>query len=303
MEMTTMRRIPLVSAAIAALLLTSGAVLAAKDGKTHVVFVTGDDEYRSEITMPFIAGLLERQKSKAFRCTVLYAVDPQTGQKDPKYQKNIEGLEALKNADLAVFFTRFRALPDDQLQMILDYVNSGKPIVGLRTSTHAFRYPRGHANAKWNDKFGIDIFGQKWITHHGHRSATDVYAVKEKQDHPILRGIYATTSPVRCRSWLYHVAPLVGDCEPLLIGKAVGSNKADRAEKFPLTQPVAWTKTYKGAKVFFTTLGHPKDFEDDSIRRLVINGVYWALDMDVPRGGARVEARSGEWGWQAPDTH
>lgn len=271
--------------------------------KAHVVFVTGDDEYRSEITMPFIAELLERQKSKAFKCTVLYAVDPSTGQRNPKHQKHVEGLEALKTADLAVFFLRFRALPDDQLKMILDYVHSGRPIVGLRTSTHALRYRRGHKNAKWNDRFGMEVFGQKWITHHGHKSTTDVYAIKDKEDHPILRGIYATTSPIHASSWLYHVAPLVGDCEPLMIGKALNSNKVDRQEKFPLTQPVAWTKTYKGAKVFFTTLGHAKDFEDDSIRRLVINGIHWALGMDVPPGGARVEARSGQWGWEAPDTH
>ena len=88
-----------------------------------------------------------------------------------------------------------------------------------------------------------------------------------------------------------------------MIGKALNSNKTDRQEKSPLTQPVAWTKTYQGAKVFFTALGHPKDFEDDSIRRLVITGIYWALGMEVPPGGARVEARGGQWGWEAPDTH
>jgi hypothetical protein len=103
------------------------------------VFVTGDDEYRSEVSMPMIAKILEARHG--FKCTVVYAVDPSTGQRNPKYQQNIEGLEALKSADLAVFFLRFRALPDKQLKMILDYVNSGRPIVGLRTSTHAFRYP------------------------------------------------------------------------------------------------------------------------------------------------------------------
>lgn len=283
--------------------LVPATVFSAKRKQYNVVFVTGDDEYRSEITMPLIAQLLGRQRGVKFKCTVLYAVNPDTGEHNPKYQKNIEGLEALKTADLAVFFLRFRALPDEQLKLVLDYVNSGKPIVGLRTSTHAFRYPRGNKNAKYNDSFGHDVFGQKWITHHGHRSTTDVRAIPEMADHPILRGIYATETPFHCSSWLYHVTPLVGDCKPLLIGKSINSNKQDEQDKYPLTQPVTWTKTYKGARVFFTTLGHPKDFEDDTFRRLLINGILWALGLEVPRGGANVEARSGLWGWEAPDTH
>lgn len=266
--------------------------------RPHIVFVTGDDEYRSEITMPFIAELLGRKR--AFECTVLYAVDPATGKPNPKYQKNIEGLEALKTADLAVFFMRFRALPDEQMKLILDYVNSGKPIVGLRTSTHAFRYPDGHKNRKYNEKFGIEVFGQKWITHHGHKSTTEVSIIPEKRQHPILSGIYGSFP---CNSWLYHVEPLAGDCEPLLVGKAINSNKIKNQKKYPLTQPVAWTKTYNGARVFFTTLGHPKDFEEYAVRRLLMNGIYWASGKEVPQGGAMAEPKGKLAGWEAPDTH
>lgn len=248
--------------------------------------------------MPFMAQLLGRKRQ--FKCTVLYAVNPETGRHNPKYQKNIEGLEALKTADLAVFFMRFRALPDEQLEMILDYVNSGKPIVGLRTSTHAFRYSEGHKNAKYNDGFGRDVFGQKWITHHGHKSSTEVSIIPTMAKHPILKGIYGSFP---CSSWLYHVTPLVGDCTPLLMGKAVNSSQTKNQNKYPLTQPVAWTKTYKGARVFFTTLGHPKDFEEYSVRRLLMNGIYWALNMEVPQGGALAEPKGELAGWEAPNTH
>jgi len=270
----------------------------ARRKRPHVVFVTGDDEYRSEITMPFIAELLGRKRE--FECTVLYAVDPATGKPNPKYQKNIEGLEALKTADLAVFFLRFRALPDKQMKLILDYVNSGKPIVGLRTSTHAFRYPAGHKNEKYNEKFGIDVFGQKWITHHGHKSTTEVSIIPEMRQHPILRGIYGSFP---CSSWLYHVTPLAGDCKPLLMGNAVNSNITKNQNKYPLTQPVAWTKTYNGARVFFTTLGHPKDFEEYAVRRLLMNGIYWASGKEVPEGGALAEPKGKLAGWEAPNTH
>lgn len=242
----------------------------------HVVFVTGDDEYRSEITMPMIAAILE--KHHGFRASVAYA------RPRPQTKDNIEGLDALAAADLVVMFTRFRALPEDQLQKILRYVESGKPIVGLRTSTHAFLYPDGHARQALNDAFGRDVFGQKWITHHGSRSRTDVVVHAAGAAHPILRGVTAFPA----RSWLYHVAPLHGEATILLDGTATGSNKTDLTAT-PLTQPVAWTRSYKGARVFFTTLGHPEDFAQASMRRLVVNGIYWALARDVPAGGTKVD--------------
>ena len=240
----------------------------------HIVFVTGDDEYRSEITMPMIAAILE--KAHGFRTSIAYA------RPKPQTKDNIEGLDALDTADLMVMFTRFRALPEDQLQHMLQFVESGKPVVGLRTSTHAFLYPEGHPRRALNDGFGRDVFGQKWITHHGAQSNTDVAVHAANAGHAILRGV----GPFRARSWLYHVAPLNGEATVLLDGTTVNSNKTERQAEFPPTQPVAWTRQYKKSRVFFTTLGHPDDFAQESMRRLVINGIYWALGRDVPAGGA-----------------
>ena len=110
--------------------------------------------------MPMIAAILE--KRHGLRTTVAYA------RPTPQTKDHIEGLEALETADLMVMFTRYRALPDAELNRILAYVKSGKPIVGFRTSTHAFNYPAGNPHADLNDGFGLDVFGQKWITHHGH---------------------------------------------------------------------------------------------------------------------------------------
>src|SRR5262249_49298368 len=211
--------------------------------KPHIVFVTGDCEYRSEITMPMIAKILEAKHG--MKCSICYAVDPKTDRITPKYLSNIKGLEALKTADLAVFEMRFRQLPDEQLRMILHYVGSVRPIVGLRTSTHAFRYPKGE-NTKYNDGFGRDVFGQRWITHHGHDSSTNVTVID--RDHPVTRGV---KEKFHCRSWLYNVTPLVGDCKPLLEGEAVKGEKAD-GKVFGTKNPVAWTKTHKKARVFFT---------------------------------------------------
>jgi uncharacterized protein len=239
----------------------------------HVVFVTGDDEYRSEITMPMIAAILE--KTHGFRTSMAQA------KPKPQTKDNIEGLEVLDSADLLVMFTRFRALPEGQLQHILRYVESGKPIVGLRTSTHAFLYPDGHPRQALNDGFGLDVFGQKWITHHGSQSSTDVAVHATNAGHPILRGV----APFHARSWLYHVAPLNGEATVLLDGTSTNSNKAAKQAEFPLIQPVGWTRQYKASRVFFTTLGHPEDFTQESMRRLVVNGIYWALGREVPAGG------------------
>jgi type 1 glutamine amidotransferase len=248
----------------------------------HVVFVTGDCEYRSEITMPMIAKILETHHG--MKCTICYAVDEKTGEIRPKHLTNIRGLEALRTADLAVFFIRYRQLPDDQLKLILDYLHSGKPIVGLRTSTHGFRYPSG-PNSRWNDDFGRLVFGQKWIRHHGHDSSTLVYLALK--DHPIARGV---APEFYVRSWLYHVMPLEGDCTILANGIAVKGDKPSR-DVFGTPNPVAWTKHFGKARVFFTTLGHPKDFEVESVRKLLLNGIYWALGWEdrIPATGCKAD--------------
>src|SRR5262245_14822549 len=245
--------------------------------------------------MPLLGRMLE--KNHGFRCTVLYARDPD-GTVNPDNVKNIPGLEALKNADLMVVYLRFRQLPDDQLQHILDYANSGRPMMGFRTATHSFQYREG-PNRKWNDDFGRLIFGQRWITHHGHHGdqyLTEVQPVEGKEDHPILHGV----KPFKCYSWLYHVHggkdQLHGDYIPLLNGTSLVSSHQKETDRFPLTQPVAWTKTFTGtsgkaARVFFTTLGHPYDFKSDSMRRLCINAVYWSLGLErkLPPEGANAD--------------
>ena len=138
----------------------------------HIVLVSGDEEYRSEEAMPQLGKILA--KRHGFKCTVLFAVDPATGTIDPKNLSNIPGLEALKTADLMIIFTRFRNLPDEQMRHIVEYVEAGKPIIGIRTATHAFAIPAGRTYARyswdskqWDGGFGRQILGETWINHHG----------------------------------------------------------------------------------------------------------------------------------------
>jgi uncharacterized protein len=269
---------------VVAALLAGGLALAQQ--QPHVVFVAGDHEYRSEMTLPLLARVLERQHG--FRTSLVMPINDQ-GELDPKADRSLRGLEALETADLAVFYLRWRTLPDEQMRQIIDYAESGRPMIGLRTTTHAFRNQTGEY-ARWNDGFGQDIFGQRWLTHHGGQSSTAVFPALTP--HPILRGV----RPFTGRSWLYHVTPVHGaDVQTLLLGRSIGSNQpADGPH--PHIQPVAWTKTYTGsrgapARVFFTTLGHPHEFADANMRRLLVNAVYWALERedDIPESGTHVE--------------
>lgn len=241
--------------------------------KPLVVFVCGDHEYGGEETLPLIAQELER--NYGMRTKVLTAFPDQNA------EENIPGLEALKEADLAVFFLRWRRLPKEQIAHIEAYLKSRKPVVGFRTSTHAFNYPKGHELEKWN-AFGTFALAAPpgWgngHTHYGHDSSTDVTVIPEAAKNPILTGVDKT---FHVRSWLYHVLPnypLPGSTR-LLMGKAVNPDKP------AIENPVAWTsKTEWGGRVFTTTMGHPEDFQVEAFQRLVINGIHWALDKPVPK--------------------
>lgn len=250
--------------------------VAAADERPLVVFVTGDHEYSSEATMPLLAKELETNYNMR---TIVLKSSP-----DQNAEENIPGLEALKDADLAVFFLRWRRLPAEQLKYIDDYLNSGKPVMGFRTSTHAFNYAKDHALYEWN-AFGERAFGSPpgWggpaqHTHYGHESSTDVSVIDEAADHPVLAGV---DKKFHVRSWLYKVLPDYPSqgATWLLMGKAVDPNTPEAIEN-----PVAWTwKSSSGARTFMTTMGHPEDFQQEAMQRLCINAVHWALDKPVPQ--------------------
>lgn len=240
-----------------------------------VVFVCGDHEYSGEHTLPLIAKELEKNYNIGTKVLSAYPNQNAEG--------NIPGLEILEKADLAVFFLRWRQLPAEQIAHIEKYLKSGKPVMGFRTSTHAFNYPKGHALEQWN-AFGELALnappgwgGKAAHTHYGHESSTDVSIIAAQKKHPILRGV----SPAfHVSSWLYRVLPSypTSGSTWLLMGKAINPDKA------AIDNPVAWigTNSY-GAKVFTTTLGHPADFGVEAFQRLIINAIHYQLGKKVPK--------------------
>lgn len=263
----------------------------------HIVLVSGDEEYRSEEALPQLAKILS--KHHGFRCTVLFAIDPQTGEINPNYTRNIPGMEKLATADLMVVFLRFRDLPDEQMQHFVDYVESGRPIVGLRTATHAFNNPKSPKFARYHwqstepgyeQGFGRQVLGETWISHHGHhgKESTRGIPAPGQERHPILRGI--APGDIWGPTDVYGVRlPLPGDSQPIVLGQVLkGMNKDDPpvegAKNNPM-MPIAWTKTYTGtqgktARVFTTTMGAATDLVAEGTRRMLVNACYWALGME-----------------------
>lgn len=260
----------------------------------HIVLVGGDEEYRSEETLPQMGRILAQHHG--FKCTVLFAIDKQDSTVNPNQNDNIPGLAALKTADLMVIFTRFRNLPDDQMQHIVDYVDSGRPIVGLRTATHAFNLKGSKfqnytwGSKEWDGGFGRQILGETWISHHGgHGSqSTGGIIAPGQAEHPILRGI--RDRDVWGPTDVYGVRlPLPGDSQPLVLGAVLEGMKVDdkpvAGKKNDPMMPVAWTKTYKSTsgktgRVFTTTMGASTDFANEGVRRMLINACYWAVGLE-----------------------
>lgn len=249
---------------------------------THIVFVSGDEEYRSEEVLPELAQILSQRHG--FRTTVLFAQDPaHPGVIDPNYTENIPGLEALGTADLMVIFTRFRALPDAQMTHFQNYLMAGKPLVAIRTATHAFEFgDSGSAwthwgnssndpESPWNGGFGRLVLGEKWYTHHGHhkQQSTRGLVAPDAAEHPIARGI--ADGDIWGPTDVYGVRlPMPEGVVPIFLGQVINRtdafdendpffglkstdnevatvNPASRNEYNPNDpmMPIAWTKPYQ----------------------------------------------------------
>lgn len=294
---------------LASPLLAAGVVYEGGEGPgrgKHIVLVSGDEEYRSEEALPQLGKILA--KHHGFKCTVLFAIDPESGAINPN-ASNIPGLEALATADLLVIFTRFRDLPDEQMQHIIAYLDAGKPLVGIRTATHAFNIKDGKTYAKYSynakaagyeQGFGRQVLGETWISHHGKHGSQSTRGIlaKGQENHPILRGIQ--DGDIWGPSDVYGVRlPLPGDSQPLVLGQVLTGMKSDdppaaaaedrKTKKLvdpndPM-MPIAWTKTYTGSsgkhgRVFCSTIGAANDLPSEGTRRLLVNACYWATGLE-----------------------
>lgn len=288
----------------------------------RVVLIAGDEEYRSEEALSQLGKILSVHHG--FDATVVYPQHTGTpGIIDPNYQNNIPGLEALRDADIMIIATRFRDLPNAQMKEIEDYLKAGKPVIGMRTATHAFyikdkskKYAHWSFDYKgdkkaWTNGFGQLILGSTWVSHHGWHMYESTRGVLTGS-HEIHNGI--GPGDIWGPSDVYGVPqPLPGDSEPVILGQVVagmgklhppigpgpydkvpGYGKKPGFHKNDPMMPVAWTKSYqipggKKGKAFVTTMGSSNDLSAAGTRRMLVNGIFWAVGLPVPKNGTKVD--------------
>jgi len=260
----------------------------------HVVLLSGDEEYRSEESLPMLGKILSQRHG--FRCSVLFALDPD-GTINPDNIRSLGAPEMLDSADVIIMALRWRDYPDDVMKHFVDAYRRGVPIIALRTSTHAFNPKSG----EYRDyvSFGKRVLGEDWVAHWGHHKFEATRALPEPgaETEPLLRGVTDVFGPTD----VYEAYP-PADARILLRGEVLqGMNptdapathlkkrKPDGGEQ-PVNEPmmpVAWTRVYRneaGAtnRILCTTMGAARDLENEGLRRLIVNGVYWALNLEVP---------------------
>ena len=254
-----------------------------EESRLHVVLVVGTLHYSPELTMPVFAEELERF---GFRTTVVMG----EGDPEKKTEDVLPNIEVLAEADLAIFFLRFLKLPDEEWKPIEDFLASGKPVIGLRTANHAFKYPADHPRAEWNEGFGRRALGTPYIVHQ--MGETEIEVVAENGGHPIMTHVNKETwtSP-----GTLYLAKLEDGCLPLVRGSGHGKERLIRrgfgevqVKAFEVA-PVAWAwENEWGGRSFYTSFGHPGDFAEVSFNRMLLNAVHWGLDLPVPAADAEI---------------
>ncbi len=262
----------------------------------RIVLIAADQEYRSEQSMPMMAKILS--KHHGFDCIVLFAVN-EKGEVDPTMpvypekgkplkEHHIPGLENLAAADLVIFFPRLLTLPMVERELIVKYIDSGKPFISIRTGNHGFHASLPYKINGKQVRWGEDVLGGTFLEHHGrwHADSTRGTIVPEQKDHPILRGV----TDIWGNSDVYRTykkgTALPADCTALVWGQPLMGRKPDDAPNRELEPlPVAWFKFWqtssgKKARVFHSTMGSAHDLESAGLRRLLINAAYWGMGME-----------------------
>jgi hypothetical protein len=269
----------------------------------HVVLLAGDEEYRSEEALPMLAKLLSTHHG--FKTTVLFSLNKE-GVIDPKAGESVEGIQALDSADACIMLLRFRHWPDEKMQHFDAYLKAGKPIIALRTSTHAFDYKADSqyaqygwkAAGEWKGGFGKHVLGETWVSHWGKHKfeATKGVLAAGQENHPLLRGVKDLFGDTD----VYEAAP-PADATVLVLGQVLAGMTPDSApasyskknaagKEQPVNDPmmpVVWTRDYlnstgKTNKILCSTMGSATDLKNEGMRRLVVNAVFWGMGLEVP---------------------
>lgn len=267
----------------------------------HIALVCGEWEYRCEESLPMLARILA--KRHGFKCTVLFSMNPNDGTVDPSVKNNIPGMSVLQTADLMVVFAMDLTLPDEQMKHFVEFLETGKPVFGIRCTLLSFRYPPNSPYARFdvgNGGYATDLFGESWKGHYGHHGKESTRGLRAglHESHPILNGVHDVWGPTD----VYRVTKLPADATVLLYGQVLeGMKPDDRPNLQKSIMPMVWTREIKRdsgtiSRVVMSTIGAAQDMESEDLRRLYVNSMFWALGMEsaIP-ARADVNYVGGDW--------
>ncbi|WP_149496022.1 type 1 glutamine amidotransferase family protein [Roseiconus lacunae] len=258
-------------------------------GESHgkIVLVSGDEEYRTEESMPMLAKILSVHHG--YDCVVLFSMSEDGTHVDPNNSQGVVGWEQLDDADLMIIGTRFRQPSAEDAKHVTKFIDAGKPLIGFRTSTHAFNGKGQFGPDLPYGDFGLKILGERWVNHHGRhkKEGARSVVVDAHADHPILSSV----DEIFASSDVYGVIHLTDD--DLILLRAAVTETLDPSspnvsgEKNSPMQPFAWIHPYTSpsgtsGKSFCTTAGASVDFADEDLRRLIVNAAYHLTGRDVP---------------------
>jgi type 1 glutamine amidotransferase len=271
----------------------------------HIVFVCGEWEYRCEESLPMLAKILAQRHG--FKCSVLFSMNPTDGTVDPSVKTNIPGMSVLQSADMMVVFAMDLELPDEQMKHFAEFLQTGKPVFGIRCTLLSFRYENNKKSSyaafdfrNPDGGYATALFGEGWKGHygtHGKESTRGLRAGMNEAD-PILRGVYDVWGPTD----VYRVTKLPPDARVFLYGQVLTGMKPDDPPNWQKAiMPMVWTREIKRdsgqiSRVVMSTIGAAQDMESDDLRRLYVNSIYWAVGLEskIP-GKADVRYVDGDW--------
>lgn len=211
----------------------------------RVCLVSGSAEYESDKSLAILQDYFAKHHPH-ITCSRAFAVS----------ETDLPGLENLAKCDVAVLFTRRLKLKGEQLDRFKAYCTSGKPIVAIRTASHGVQ--------TWLD-FDNLILGGNYKGHFKEGILTDITMSKSEKPHPVLAGFV----PFKSAGSLYKNTGVAKDVQVLLTG-AIPEH----------SEPIAWTREVNGGRVFYTSLGHQKDFLEPSFLRLVSHAIHWTAKRE-----------------------
>lgn len=273
----------------------------------HIVLVCGEWEYRCEESLPMLAKILAQRHG--FKSTVLFSMNPIEGTVDPSVKTNIPAMRALDQADLMVVFAMDLELPDDQMKHFVDFVQSGKPVFGIRCSLLSFRYEKNtnspYAAFDFRNPAGgyaPALFGEGWRGHYGSHGKESTRGLRAGMDetNAILQGVYDVWGPTD----VYRVTNLPADARVFLYGQVLTGMKPDDPPNWQkAVMPMVWTREIsrglgQPSRVVMSTIGAAQDMESEDLRRLYVNAIYWALGLES-KMPAKGDVRYVDADWRA----